>query len=365
MIRIKDITGYLEGVAPLAYQESYDNSGLITGSPDWEVKGILITLDCVEEVVDEAIEKGCNLIVAHHPIIFKGLKKLTGANYVERTVICAIRNDIAIYAIHTNLDNVRNGVNRKICEVLGLQNLRILSPKKQLLKKLVTFVPVEDTDRVVKALHEAGAGNMGNYSECSFRVEGVGSFKPDEAASPAIGEANKQEFVRENRAEIIFPAHLEGKVIQALFRSHPYEEPAYDLLSLDNEDRETGSGMTGELPHPVPEQEFLRFLKERMNLSCLRYTLLLGQEIKKVAVCGGSGSFLLKEAIRSGAQVFITADFKYHEFFDAEKRIIIADVGHYESEVFTKDLILELLKKKFANIALVLSKVVTNPIRYI
>jgi dinuclear metal center YbgI/SA1388 family protein len=364
MIKIKDISSWLETIAPLSYQESYDNCGLLTGSPDTEVNGILISLDVTEAVVEEAISKKCNLIVAHHPIIFKGLKKLTGSNYIERTIIKALKNDIAIYAIHTNLDNVKNGVNAKIAEKLGLSGLRILSPRKQLLKKLITFIPINDTDKVMNALYAAGAGNIGNYSECSFQVEGTGTFKPNEMANPTIGNASELERVNEKRVEVIFPSYLESAVLKALFEAHPYEEPAFDLLLLENTYKEVGSGMIGELQNSLNEAEFLNYLKEKMNLSVVRHTILLGQKIQKVAVCGGSGSFLLKDAIRQGAQVFVTSDFKYHEFFDAENKIVIADIGHYESEVFTKDLILELLKKKISNIALVLSETVTNPIRY-
>lgn len=365
MLKIKDITTYLESIAPLSYQESYDNSGLLVGSAEEEVKGILIALDVIEEVVEEAIQSGCNLIIAHHPIIFKGLKKLTGSNYIERTVIKAIRNNIAIYAIHTNLDNIKNGVNFKIAEKLNLKNVQILAPKSQLLKKLVAFIPLEATQNVLKAIHHAGAGQIGNYNECSFNVEGIGSFRPNKDANPAIGQANEIEYVNEKRVEVIYPAYLENQILAALIKTHPYEEPAYDIISLDNLNKEVGSGVTGELEKPMSEQAFLNFLKDKMNLSSIKYTNLIGASVKKIAICGGSGSFLLKNAIQSDSQLFITSDFKYHEFFDAENKIIIADIGHYESEVFTKELIYEYLYKKFANIALVLTKTVTNPIRYL
>jgi dinuclear metal center YbgI/SA1388 family protein len=365
MTKIKDLTATLEQLAPLAYQESYDNCGLLTGSPESGIKSVLITLDVTEEVVDEAIKKGCNLIIAHHPIIFKGLKKLTGSNYVERTVIKALKNDIAIYAIHTNLDHVMGGVNSKICEKLDLKNTKILSPKVHLLKKLVTFVPVEKTEEVLKAIYNAGAGQIGNYSECSFRVEGLGSFKPNEAAAPAIGSANKVEFVKENRVEVIFPAYIESKVLSALLKSHPYEEPAFDINLLENDNKEVGAGMVGELDQAMSEKDFLQYLKEKMGLKVIKHTKLTGAKISKVAVCGGSGSFLLKQAVKAGAQVFVSADFKYHEFFDAENDIIIADIGHYESEVYTKELIYAHLIQKFSNIALVLSESNTNPVSYL
>jgi dinuclear metal center YbgI/SA1388 family protein len=365
VLKIRDVIDHLEGIAPRSYQESYDNSGLITGNPNDVVKAVLVTLDCIESVVDEAIAKNCNLIVAHHPIVYKGLKKLTGANYVERTVIKAIRNDIAIYAIHTNLDNVHTGVNRKICEKIGLSNPRILQPKTGLLQKLVTFIPKADTEAVLKALHESGAGQIGNYKNCSFRVEGTGSFKPNESANPRIGTRGQQEYVTEDRIEVIFPAHLERAVIAALKRSHPYEEVAYYITLLTNENQEVGAGMVGELENSLEPMELLKRLKESMDLKVVRHTRLIEKPVKKVAVCGGSGSFLLGDAIRSGAQVFVTSDFKYHEFFDAEDRIIIADIGHYESEVFTKELLQEVLTKKFPTFAINFSTTVTNPISYL
>jgi dinuclear metal center YbgI/SA1388 family protein len=365
MTKIKEVAAALEAIAPKSYQEIYDNCGLLTGNPDTEVKSILITLDVTEEVVEEAIKKGCGMIIAHHPIIFKGLKKLTGSNYVERTVIKAIKNDIAIYAIHTNLDNIMGGVNSKICEKLGLKNTAVLAPKTHQFKKLVTFIPVEKTDEVLKAIHQAGAGEIGNYSECSFRVEGMGSFRPNENAEPAIGSANKLEFVKENRAEVIFPAYLENKILSALVKAHPYEEPAFDINLLENSNKEAGSGMIGELDKGMDETAFLHYLKEKMNLKIIKHTRLTGKKISKVAVCGGAGSFLLKNAIGAGAQVFISSDFKYHEFFDAEGDIMIADIGHYESEVYTKELIYELLIKKFSNIALVLAQINTNPVSYL
>jgi dinuclear metal center YbgI/SA1388 family protein len=362
---IKNITDHLETLAPLAYQEPYDNAGLLTGSPSQEVTGILVTLDCTEAVVDEAIERGCNLIVAHHPIIFRGLKKLTGNNYVERTVIKAIKHDVGIYAIHTNLDNVRNGVNKKICEKIGLVNTRVLSAKAQVLSKLVTFIPKEHTGTVLAALHDAGAGQIGNYEDCSFAVEGQGTFKPNENAQPAIGHKFIQEVVTETRIEVIFPAYLQPKVLAALKKSHPYEEVAFYLTSLNNPNQEVGSGMIGELTSRQEPSEFLKRLKKSMDLNVIRHTRLIDQPITKVAVCGGSGSFLLPEARKAGAHVYVSADFKYHEFFDAEDHLIIADIGHYESEVFTGELLKEVLTKKFPTFAINFSRTVTNPISYL
>ena len=361
---IRQITDHLESWAPPSYQESYDNSGLITGSPDWEATGVLITLDCTEPVVQEAITRGCNLIVAHHPIVFKGLKKITGRTYVERTVIKAIENRIAIYAIHTNLDHVATGVNRKICEKLGLKNIRILAPKTDVLSKLVTFIPRENAETVMQALYQAGAGQIGNYQNCSFQTEGTGTFMPNAQATPYIGQTHQQESVHEVRGEVIFPQHLEQAVLKALRAAHPYEEVAYYLSSLRNEHQEVGAGMTGELETPLEPIEFLKRLKNNMALQTLRHTRLLQGSIQKVAVCGGSGSFLLPQAIRSKSDIFITADFKYHEFFDAEDKIVVADIGHYESEVFTKDLIHVELSKKFPTFAINFSETDTNPISY-
>lgn len=364
MYQIQDITRFLETLAPLSLQESYDNAGLIVGLPSQTITGVLICLDCTEEVVQEAIETGCNLIVAHHPIVFKGLKRFNGNSYVERTVMKAIKNDIAIYAAHTNLDNVYNGVNQRIAQQLHLQNTRILSPKKQLLRKLTVFVPPTHSPTLLDALHAAGAGNIGNYSHCSFVSEGTGTFLPNAQANPSIGKANELEHVSEQKIEVILPAFAEGRVLQAMRTAHPYEEVAYYLQTLENQWQEVGSGMVGDLAEPLSERDFLAYLKEKMQLACVRHTPLRGKTVQRVAVCGGSGIFLLGDALRAQADVFVTADVKYHEFFDAEGRLIIADIGHYESEIFTKDLFLKMLSEKFSNIALNLSKIVTNPINY-
>jgi dinuclear metal center YbgI/SA1388 family protein len=362
---LSEITNYLETLAPRSYQESYDNSGLITGNPAMEVTGVLVSLDCVEAVIDEAITAGANLVVAHHPIVFKGLKRLTGGNYVERTIIKAIKNDIAIYAIHTNLDNIINGVNRKICEKIGLTNLRVLVPKRDTLTKLVTFIPKDHTEKVLDALYAAGAGQIGKYQNCSFRVEGTGTFQPTGEANPYLGESGKQESVKEDRVEVIFAKHLTSRIMKSLRQAHPYEEVAHYLSDLVNENQEVGSGMIGELAAPQEPMTFLKGLKQQMQLNTIRHTRLIDRPVKKVAVCGGSGSFLLPDAMHAGADVYISADFKYHEFFDADGKITIADIGHYESEVFTKELIQDVLMKKFPTFAINFSNTVTNPISYI
>lgn len=364
MPQLRELTTYLEALAPAAYQESYDNSGLLVGDPTAEITGVLVSLDATEAVVDEAIAKGCNVVVAHHPIVFKGLKRFTGRTYVERTVIKAIKNDVALYAIHTNLDNVVGGVNFMIADKLSLQNVRILAPKSQVLTKLVVFVPVEHTQTLLNTLYEAGAGQIGAYDHCSFRTEGTGTFRPLTGANPAIGTVGDEEAVTEHRVEVVFPSYLENAMVAAMKQAHPYEEVAYDLYALNNQNQTVGSGAVGDLPAPMYAREWLRYLKYQMGLSVIRHTALLDKPIRRVAVCGGAGGFLLNDAVRAGAEVFVTADYKYHEFFDADNRITICDIGHYESEVFTKDLLQQHLEKKFATFAVILSETVTNPVNY-
>jgi dinuclear metal center YbgI/SA1388 family protein len=363
-MKIKEITDYLESLAPLSSQESYDNSGLLVGSPDDEVSGILISLDCIEVTVQEAIDKKCNLIISHHPIVFKGLKKLNGKNYVERTVIKAIKNNIALYAIHTNLDNYQLGVNHKIASLLNLQNSQILAPVSNKLMKLSTYVPENSKQLVLKAMYEAGAGNIGNYSECSFSFEGMGTFLPNEDANPTTGVHHILSHEKEWKVEVILPIHRQHQVISAMKRVHPYEEVAYELFSVANENQDEGAGRIGELENEMSEKDFLTLLKKTFNCDIIRHTALRSKTIKKVALCGGSGSFLLKEAKRQKADIFITGDFKYHEFFDAEGEIIIADIGHFESEQFTINLLGEILTKKMPKFAVHLTGINTNPIKY-
>jgi dinuclear metal center YbgI/SA1388 family protein len=363
-MQIQQLTRALEQFAPPVYQESYDNAGLITGNPQAEITGVLVALDSIEAVLEEAIHLGCNVVVAHHPVVFKGLKQITGKNYVERVILKAIKHDIALYAIHTNLDNVAGGVNFKIAETLGLQEVKILAPKSQTLMKLTTFAPLEDTEKVLQALGEAGAGQIGEYKNCSFVVQGSGRFEPTEQAQPHIGKANVLEQVQENRIEVIFHVHLQSGVMKALREAHPYEEIAYYLHQVENTNQEIGSGAVGILPTPMTEEVFLTYLKERMHLACIRHTAWVGKEVKKVVVCGGTGSFLLHTAIRQGADVFVSADFKYHEFFDADKRILIADIGHYESEVNTNHLLADFIQKNFPALPVHITAVRTNPIHY-
>lgn len=364
-MEISQLISFLEALAPLSYQEDYDNSGLIVGDRAANIDSALISLDCTEEVLDEAIQRKCKLVISHHPVIFRGIKRLTGKTYVERIVMKAIKHDIALYAIHTNLDNIRGGVNAKICRKLGLKDAGILHPKTGLLRKLVTFCPVTHADAVRNALFAAGAGNIGNYSECSYNTDGFGTFKAGENTNAYVGEKGVQHSEPEIRIEVICPRHLESRILAELRKAHPYEDVAFDLYDLSNAHPQAGAGMIGLLEPEQDELEFLKFVKKSFHAAVVRHTALLGKRIRRVAVCGGSGSFLLPQAINAGADIFITADYKYHDFFDADKKILIADVGHFESEQFTQELLLEIIRKKFPKFALHLTEHNTNPINYL
>lgn len=361
---IAELISFLEALAHPSLQESYDNAGLITGHPSWECKGVLCTLDVTEAVIEEARVRNCNLIVAHHPIIFRGLKRINGHNYVERTIIAAIKNDIAIYAIHTNLDNVLHGVSGKMASLLGLTQTTVLGPKENTLRKLFTFAPKDKAEQVRAALFAAGAGHIGNYSECSFNADGTGTFKAGEGTNPYVGSQGVRHREPETKIEVIFPAFLEGKIVDALLKNHPYEEVAFDIVALTNHHQATGSGLVGELPEILEEKVFLQKLKDVFRLPVIRHTPLTGKPVKRVALCGGAGSFLIPNALRARADVYITADMKYHEFFDADGRMIIADIGHYESEQFTTALLQEVLEQKFPTFAVLKTTVNTNPVQY-
>lgn len=364
-MQVQDIIQAIEIYAPPAYQEGYDNSGLQVGNRHDEVKAVLISLDVTEAVLDEAMQRGANMIVAHHPLLFSGLKQISSRNYIERIVIKAIKNDISIYACHTNLDNVRNGVNAKICEKLGLQNTSILAPMADSLYKLYTYVPVEAAAAVRDAMFAAGAGEIGRYNECSFNTPGTGTFRPGEGTNPAIGQScGPREEVNEVKIEVLVDKARRSQVLKALFLAHPYEEVAYEMIAINNSNQDLGAGMVGELPEAVDEAVFMQHIKSNMKADCIRHTTLKGKKVKKVAVCGGSGSFLLRDAISAGADFFITADFKYHQFFDAEGRIVIADIGHYESEQFTSEIFMDIINRKFPNFATLLSNLSTNPVNY-
>jgi dinuclear metal center YbgI/SA1388 family protein len=363
-MRIKELTAALEAWAPRSLQEEYDNVGLQVGDPEAEVSSALVCLDCTEEVVEEAARLGCGLIISHHPVIFRGLKRLSGGSYVERTVLSAIRHGIALYAIHTNLDNVSTGVNAEIAARLGLGGLQVLAPKAGQLRKLVVYVPVDHADAVRDAVFRAGAGHIGNYDECSFTVGGMGTFRPGAGTTPFIGEQGQRELVSEFRLEFIYPLSLEAAVLAAMRSAHPYEEVAYDLVPLANEHPGVGAGLVGELAEPVDEAVFLSRVKEAFDLRVVRHTRLLGRPVRRVAVCGGSGAFLIGRAKAAGADMYLTGDVKYHEFFDADGRLVVADIGHYGSEQFTMHLIQRRLRELFPTFAVRLTETVTDPIHH-
>lgn len=363
-MKISEITAHLEAWAPTPYQESYDNSGLLVGQGNTECTGVLVSLDVTEEVIEEAATKGANLVVSHHPIIFGGLKRLNGKNYVERCVMLAIKKDIALYAIHTNLDNVSTGVNARLAEVLGLKDTRILSGKSGWIRKLITFAPKDHAQKVLDALFEAGGGHIGKYDQCSFRSEGTGTFRAGEDTDPFVGEHGIRHDELETKLEVVFPFDKKATILNALQHAHPYEEVAYDILTLENNWQDVGSGMIGDLETPMSTEDFLKHLKDRVG-GVVRYTRPISEKVSKIAICGGSGSFLLKDAIGAKADVFVTGDFKYHQFFDADGKIVIADIGHFESEQFTIDLLFDAIHEKFPTFATFKTAVKTNPILYL
>ncbi len=361
---VQDVIDHLEELAPLSYAEDFDNVGLLIGDRNTQITGILVTLDTLEEVVDEAIQNKCNLIVSFHPIIFSGLKKITGKTYVERVVLKAIKNGIAIYAIHTALDNASLGVNNMICEKLGLIDRQILIPKNNTIKKLTTYVPKNEAEVLRNALFRVGAGNIGNYNNCSFNAEGTGTFRGNENSNPTKGRKGETHYEDEVQVSMIFEKNLEQKVLDTLFRTHSYEEVAYEVITLENTNQNIGMGMVGVFKKEIDEMSFLSNLKTTFNCEFIKHSHLTKKSIKKVAVLGGSGSFAIQNAISSGADAFVTSDLKYHDFYKAEGKIILVDIGHYESEQYTKNLIVTYLTKKITNFAIILSKINTNPIKY-
>ncbi|XLS28007.1 Nif3-like dinuclear metal center hexameric protein [Flavobacteriaceae bacterium M23B6Z8] len=363
-MKVQEVIEIIEELSPLAYAEDFDNVGLLVGDRNQSVSGILVTLDTLENVVDEAITKKCNMIVSFHPIIFSGIKKLTGKNYVERVVIKAIKHEVAIFSMHTALDNSFNGVNARICEILGLGNRSVLMPQKETIKKLQTYVPEANAAALREALFRVGAGNIGNYENCSFNTAGTGTFKGNASSNPVVGKRGVTQYEKEVQLSLTFSKHLEKSVLRALFKNHPYEEVAYEITTLENLDQHRGMGMVGELGNEMDEKSFLKLLKNKMNASCIRHSAFTGKNVRKVAVLGGSGAFAIEAAKYSGAQVFVTADVKYHEFYKAEGAILIADIGHYETEQFTKNLLVEHLKEKIHNFAVILAESITNPIKY-
>lgn len=364
-MRIKEIIQVIETLAPLALQESYDNSGVQVGDTNKEATGVLFCIDVTEDVIDEAISLKCNLIISHHPIAFKSFKSLTGKNYVERCMIKAIKNDITLYAAHTNLDNANGGVNFKLASMLGLENVRILSPQKKALLKFITTVPFDYAESVRNAIFNAGAGHIGDYDQCSYNLEGEGTFRAKAGVSPHVGEIDKMHFEPELRIETVIPAMKKNEVIRALVAVHPYEEPVFDLYPIVNDWPQHGSGITGVLSEPMPEQDFLYMLKDVFKLHHVNYSRLRGKEVREVALCGGSGAFLIGDAIDFGADVFITGEAKYNDFYDVEEKLLLATIGHYESEICTKEIFYDAISKKFPNFVMHLSAFDSNPINYL
>ena len=364
-MKLIELTDFLESSIPLSFQEDYDNSGLQVGDPGMELKSVLLALDMTEEVLDEAIASGCNLIITHHPLIFSGIKRLTGKSTAEKIIVKAVKSEVAIYSAHTNLDIFNGGVSRKMAEKLSLQNIKVLSPLKGRLLKLVTYIPEAYLDSVRNAVFEAGAGVIGNYDSCGFMTMGSGTFRGNESTNPFVGEKGKLHVEKEIRFETVLLSHLKGNVIRALLNSHPYEEVAYDIYSLENNNVDFGLGCTGELAETLSENDFLEKVRETFGSGGVRYSKLTGRPVKKVAVCGGAGASLLRDAISSGADAFVTGDIKYHNYFDAESKILLVDAGHYESEKYSAEIIFDLIIKKFPKFAVRFSKTDTNPINYL
>lgn len=361
---LQNIIHAIENEASPTLQENYDNSGLQVGNRLQQISAALICLDVTDEIIDEAIEKKCNLIISHHPLIFKGIKSITGKSYIERCIIKACKNDIAIYSAHTNLDNAWNGVNFKIAEKIGLTKLQILREQEGVLLKLAVFVPVKHVENVRNAIFEAGGGHIGSYDACSFNSAGTGTFRAGKDSNPYCGEIGKLHSEEEMRIELIFPVFLKEKIIEAIMSSHPYEEPAYDFYPLINSWSKAGSGLLGELQEDINEADFLNQLKNIFNIPVIKHSAFTGKKIRKIALCGGSGAFLLPDALKKQADVFITGEAKYHDYFGLDKKILFAEIGHYESEQFTKELIYDIIIKKIPTFALHFSKVITNPINY-
>lgn len=361
-MKIKHLIAPLEHWAPRSLQEDYDNSGLQVGDPEADVSSVMVCLDCTEAVVEEAAAKGCGLIISHHPVIFKGLKSLVARTYVERTVLAALKHGIALYAIHTNLDNVIDGVNGEIAARLGLKALQVLDPKPGQLSKLVVFVPNSHAEQVREAAFAAGAGHVGAYDECSFNTIGTGTFRGGEGTNPYVGERGQRHSEAETRIEAIIPVHRASAILKAVNEAHPYEEVAYDIYPLTNEHQGIGSGLVGEWPTALAEADFLDKLKQIFGLQAVRHTRLTGRAIQRVALCGGSGAFLLGRAKAAGADAFVTGDVKYHQFFDADGKLLLADIGHYGSEQFTMHLVQRRLGEHFPTFAVRLTETVTDPI---
>jgi len=364
-LKINDCIVRLEETVPLYLQESYDNSGFLVGNKENALSGILLAVDLTELVIEDAVKRNCNLIICHHPPFLSGLRKLTGESLPERLLISLIKNDIALYALHTNLDSYGKGVSFLLAEKLGLENIKILSPKPNLLAKIVTFCPASHIDKVRDALFAAGAGTIGDYDECSYSLNGEGSFRAGDASNPFVGNKNNRHYEAEIRLETIFPRAIERKLIKALVEAHPYEEPAYDIYNLENKHGNAGFGAVGTLPKPISANDFLNNVKNILTIPCIKHSVLPKKKIQTIAVCGGSGSSLMPIAERAGADLFLTGDIKYHAFFETHQRFAIADIGHFESEQFSIEAINVIIKNFFPIFAVHFTKYVTNPVKYL
>jgi dinuclear metal center YbgI/SA1388 family protein len=361
---IRDIINVLETAAPLHLQESYDNAGLSCGNPYLECSGALVALDLTMEVIHEAILHNKNLIITHHPPIFKGIKQLVYGDAVSDLLIACIKNDICVYASHTNLDNVLQGVNGEIAARLNLQKTRVLQPLSGTHRQLVAFVPEKNEESIKSALFEAGAGTVGLYDECSFSTAGTGTFRPLKGSNPFTGKLNTRSNEQEVRLEFIYPVHLENRILEALHMAHPYETVAYSVYPLANKFGELGAGIIGELDEPVTVQHFFEQVKNKFHTGIIRHSEIFKPTISRIAICGGSGKSLIINALKNNADLFLTSDLGYHDFFLAGKQMILADMGHFESEQFTSDLILRLINEKIPTFAVQKAASKTNPVNY-
>ena len=363
MLKIQSITDCLEQWAPPSLALSYDNCGLLIGDPNQLVKKALVSLDVTEGVVQEAIDQQANLIIAHHPIIFKGLRSIRPTTDSQRAIILAIKHDIAIYAIHTNLDRVDDGVNKALADRLNLSNRSVLEEASNLYK-LITFVPTKDLQVVRNALFSIGAGSIGEYKKTSFVSSGVGSFQGSASSNPSIGKAGEFTEVEEEKLEVLLTDTLLSSALKTLQEYHPYEEVAYDIVPLRNKNQNHGSGMIGELREPLSPDDFIQYLTNHLGLQLVRHSPLIKSKIKRVAICGGAGFDLLKNARQKGADAYVTADLKYHDFFEADSSLLLCDIGHYESEHWVIQEIKDYLTRNFANFAVLSTTVNTNPVHY-
>ena len=363
-MKVKEITNAIEAVAPLYLQESWDNSGMQVGNPDSEVTGVLLCTDVREEILDEAIKRGSNLIISHHPLLFRGLKKIVGRTYQERIVALAIKHDITIYCAHTNMDCAVGGVNFKMAEKLGMKNVCVLDPQQGTQRKIVVFVPTEAVAEVEKAMCDAGAGRLGNYDNCSYSMSGEGHYRALDGAEPWAGKVGERHSEPEVRLEMLVHNALCGRVVAAMIKAHPYEEPAFDIIAIENGDKYAGLGVIGDV-EPQDARAFLEKVKNAFEVETLRYSGILDRNVRRIAMCGGAGAEFAGLAMSKGADVYITGDMKYHEFQGNEERIILVDIGHYESEHFTKEIFYDIISKKNPNFAVDFADTEKNQVNYL